>query len=225
MVRILYDFDIDKINNCRYFDRTGHVAKLTEHYTANLLKNNKSIYSFQYLGGGYDSVCFVENICQNFYIVEPANGLIVAYELLENLIDFEQKRENYNSEFEYSIGSGMSETIFRPHRNDDEFLIIGNVYNFSDIDKNEVILKYPGSSYEWKCKYVDFVPELIRFGVRMMHLYDRLLPDFREYALYPVLKAMLLEDNILRQKYGQLMEFDNLGKSFMDYIERDLWEE
>lgn len=53
----------------------------------------------------------------------------------------------------------------------------------------------------------------------MMSLYERLLPDFKEYVLYPKLKEMLLDDNILRQNYGHLMKVDHLGKSFMDYIE------
>lgn len=219
MIKILYDFDISKINNCRYFDNTGHVSNLNQEFTSKLLKSHDSIFAYQYLGGGYDSVCFVNNTDQKYYIVEPANGLIIAYDLIEGLIRFETKRIANNTNFEFSFGSLMDETFFRPHRNDDEFLVIGNVVNFPDIDKNEVVLKYPGSSFEWSCKYIDFVPELLRFGERMIHLYDKLLPDFKEYTLYPQLKEMLLDDNVLRQNYGHLMEIDNLGKSFWDYIE------
>lgn len=222
MVRILYDCDIDKINNCRYFDHTGEIAMLTQEFTSNLLKNNPSLLSFQFLGGGYDSVCFVENSNHSFYIVEPANGLIIAHDLIDRLVQFEEKRAKSNSEFEFTLQSVMSETIFRPHRNGDEFYVDGKIRNKVNIEECDLSLMYSGASYEWKCMYVDFVPELLRFGERMMHLYDRLLPDFREYILYPKLKMMLLDDNILRQKYGHLMVFDNLGLSFMDYIERDL---
>ena len=219
MVKILYDLDISKVNNCRYFDNTGHISSLTKEITSKLLKTYDSIFAYQYLGGGYDSVCFVNSNDHKFYIVEPANGLIIAYDLIEGLIQFETKLLSTKTNFEFSFGSLMDETFFRPHRNDDEFLVIGKVINFPDIDKNKVILKYAGSLYEWNCFYVDFVPELLRFGERMIHLYDRVLPDFKEYALYPKLKEKLLEDNILRQNYGHLMGFDNLGKSFMDYIE------
>jgi len=218
MIKILYDFDIDKINNSRFFDENGQIGRLTESYTSDLLKNHDSIFAFQYIGGGYDSVCFIENVDHKFYIVEPANGLIVAHDLIKGLVEFEEKRTNENSQFEFSFGSMMDETFFRPHRNDDEFLLIGKIQSYSNVSNNVVILKYPKSSHEWKCQYIDFVPELIRFGERMIHLYNRLLPDFKEYTLYPKLKKMLLDDNILRRNYSHLMDVDNLGKSFFDHI-------
>lgn len=219
MVKILYDFDIGKINNSRFFNPiTRNVDKLSTEFTSNLLKYNESLLTYQYLGGGYDSVCFIESTNQKFYIVEPANGLIIAHDLIDGLLRLEYKRRNINTNFEFSFGSLMDETIFRSHRNDDEFFVIGKIKNFSDINKNEVILNYPNSTFEWKCKYIEFVPELLRFGEQMMQLYDSLLPDFKEYVLYPKLKEMLLGDNLLRQNYGHLLEFDNLGKSFLDYI-------
>jgi len=222
MVRILYDFDISKINNCRYFNQASDISMLTSNYTSKLLRESDLIYDYQLLGGGYDSVCFIENKNQTFYIIEPANGLIVSYEMIVGLIKYELEKNRRIVE-DFTFGVTMSDTVFRPHRNDDEIMVIGSIRNYSNEENSEVCLEYPGSTYTWECNYLDFVPELVRFGERMMHLYDQLLPDFREYALYPELKAMLLDDNILRQKYGHLMEFDNLGKSFMDYIERDLW--
>jgi hypothetical protein len=216
MVKILYDFDVNKINNCKFYDR-GSISMLTKEYTSNLLKKSESMYNYQFLGGGIDSVCFIENKDNLFYIAEPANGIFVSFQMIEGLVKFEKVRKEKIIDI-FTFGTLMDETIFRPHRNDDEISILGRIKNFIDINKNIIILKYPNSTFEWKCKYIDFVPELLRFGERMMHLYDRLLPDFKEYALYPKLKAMLLDDNILRQNYGHLMEFDNLGKSFLDYI-------
>ena len=126
MIRILYDFDIDKINNCKYFDRNGHVAQLTSSFTSELLKANDSLFAFQYLGGGYDSVCFVENKNQSFYIIEPANGLIVSYQMIERLVKFENEIAKKKIS-DFTFGSVMSETAFRPHRNDDEIMAIGKI--------------------------------------------------------------------------------------------------
>jgi len=223
MIKILYDFDINKINNCRFFDpHTGEITMLTHQFTSDVLKSGENLFDLQYLGGGYDSVCFVENINQSFYIVEPANGLLIAFQLMEGLIEFEEKRQKAKFD-NHKFGAMMDETVFRPHRNDDEIMVIGEVENHQRIKDCKVVLKYPGSDYKWECSYVEFAVELLRFGERMIYLYDRLLPDFREYSLYPKLKTMLLEDNTLRQEYGHLMAFDNLGKSFMDYIGRELW--
>lgn len=219
MVRILYDFDITKVLNSNYSYESQRMINIDEEFECKLLKHRDVLESIHFLGGGYDSVCFIENNQHRFYIVEPANGLIVSYELIECLISFEEKRMNNLTEFDHFIGSGMSETIFRHHRNDDEFIVIGKIKNYPDIKQSKLILKYPDSSYEWKCDYIDFVPEILRFGERMMNLYSKLLPNFKNYALYPRLKEKLLEDNILRQNYGHLMGFDNLGKSFTDYME------
>ncbi len=138
--------------------------------------------------------------------------------MIEGLFRFEQERRKRSVD-DFTFGAMMDETIFRPHRNDDEIMALGSIKNCTNVENIEITFKYPTSSYNWKCKYLDFVPELLRFGERMMFLYERLLPDFKEYALYQKLKEMLLGDNILRQNYGNLMEFDNLGKSFMDFIE------
>lgn len=218
MVKILYDFDISKVNSSRYFDNDGQIGILTEKYTSNLLKNHDSIFAFQYLGGGYDTVCFIENVNHRCYAVEPANGLIIAYFLMTAMIEFEEKRSGENVEFTFPFELLMDETFFRPHRNDDEFLVLGDIKNYNDVTLVEITLKYPNSSFEWKCKYIDFVAELLRFGERMMHLYGTLLPDFKSFLWYTRLKKILLEDNILRQKYGYLIVVDNFGKSYMDSV-------
>jgi hypothetical protein len=218
MIRILYDFDESKILNSKYYSISKkEVEVINGDFEIEVIKKSRLLIDLHFLGGGYDSVCFIENMNQSFYIIEPANGLIVSYQMIEGLIRYEEEREKRNING-FTFGALMDETIFRHHRNDDEIMVGGTITNYPKVEENIIILKYPNSTFEWKCKYIDFVPELLRFGERMMHLYDRLLPDFKEYALYPKLKAMLLDDNILRQNYGHLMEFDNLGKSFLDYI-------
>jgi len=219
MVKILYDFDFDFIANSNYFSfHENTILKVDKVFVEKNIKTSELLVDLHFLGGGKDSICLLNSYNSNFFIIEPANGLVIGFTFVNYLIKFEEKRKKTIDIINFPFWSFISETIFRHNRNGDEFMVIGEIKNFLDIENNEISLKYPNSNFEWKCKYIDFVPEILRFGERMLHLYDHLLPDFKEYALYPKLKTMLLDDNILRQKYGHLMEFDNLGKSFLDYI-------
>lgn len=132
MVRILYDFDITKILNSNYYCISKRrIVEINKDFEQKIIRKSRLLIDLQFLGGGYDSIFFVNNLNQTFYVVEPSNGLIVAYELIEGLLGFETKRIKNNSKFQYTIGSGIDESIFRHHRNDDEFMVSCNITNFS----------------------------------------------------------------------------------------------
>ena len=166
MIKLIYDFNLEDIFSCKYL-RSGYPDSLIDlKWKTDLLTTYDSpIISLQFLGGGSDSVTFINNENNAFYTIEPANGLIVAHELISGFLIFENRRlRSPDFRFIEYANVVLSETIFRHHRNDDEIFVICEIFNESKVEDIKLKFSYPNVSYIFECKYLDFVPELFLFA-------------------------------------------------------------
>lgn len=213
MVKILYDYDTRTLLKGEYYSiNTSRKELIDLSFIDELLMKSHHIYNFHYIGGGSDSVTIIDDISNSFYIIEPINGLVFAYEMTLVLNKYE-KQIVKKPEFDCSLL--MDETIFRHHRNDDEYLLLGKILT----ENNNVKLqfKYPNSNIVFYCDYILFVTELLTFSKKMIEFHSSILPNFKQYPWYKVFMETFEENNILKQKYANL-NIQNDDYSFLDAL-------
>ena len=213
MVRILYDYDIRSLLKGEYYNiSTNSKSSIDIKFIDDLLKQGHHIFNFHYIGGGADSVTIIDDISNSFYIIEPINGLVFAYEMTLALNKYE-KQVVKKPEFDCSLL--MDETIFRHHRNDDEYLLLGKI--LTENNNVKLQLKYPNSNITFYCDYIPFVTELLIFEKKMIEFHSSILPNFKQYPWYEIFMETFAENNILRQKYANL-NMQNDSYSFLDTL-------
>jgi hypothetical protein len=213
MVKILYDYDARTFLKGEYYSVNTRRKELIDlSFIDELLMKGHHIYNFHYIGGGSDCVTIVNDKSNSFYLIEPINGLVFAYQMTIALNNYE-RQPVHKSDFDCSIL--MDETIFRHHRNDDEYLLLGKVVNENDNIKLQ--FKYPNCRLQFDCDYVLFVKELVSFTDKMLELHISILPNFKKYPWYEVFVKTFETNNILREKYINLYT-QNDGNTFLDNL-------
>ncbi len=222
MIKLFYDLDINLVQNYKVDGNNGTVENRTLDWNIRLLKEYDNIDSLHFLGGGGDSIILVDSQSLRSIVIEPANGIVFAYYCICELIEYEKYFSKNNLLEKYSTHISLSETIFRHFRDGDEYCLeitFEKVIN----GKMELILSYPNSKLELRINYQDFVLAIFNFGERVYNLFNYIIPEFKEFKVHNLLFNKIFGENILRQKYGNLITpFDNTSKSFVDFIPNDL---
>lgn len=210
-MRILYDYDTRYLLKGEYYNiSTKRKESINLAFIDDILMQGHHIFNFHYIGGGTDSVTIIDDLSNSFYVIEPINGLVFAYQMTEVLNDYE-KKGNKDTEFDCSIL--IDETIFRHHRNDDEYLLLGTILN-----KNITLqFKYPNSNLIFKCDYVSFVTELFQFIDKMLVFHISILPNFKRYPWFEIFMNTFYENNLLKEKYYNQNSEEN-SYSFLDSL-------